>query len=90
MKDIFNKFKVKAEQNKVGLIAWGVTSFSLATNVVAHAATGVADSSVTTAFDTASANILATLGVVSLSGVGIMVVIMGWRYGKKLFKVVAN
>ena len=52
-------------------------------------AVGVADVGVTTAFGTMSDNLGATLSAVAPYGVAIMVIIFGFKYGKKIFKMIA-
>lgn len=53
-------------------------------------AIGVADPGVTTAFTSMSDNLVATLAAVAPYGVAVMVVIFGFRYGKKIFKMIAS
>lgn len=50
---------------------------------------GVADAGVTTAFTSMGDNIVATMGTVAPFAVGIMACILGFKYGKKIFKIIA-
>ena len=52
-------------------------------------AVGVADTAVTGAFTGIGDNIVATLGAVAPYAIGIMACILGFKYGKKIFKVIA-
>jgi hypothetical protein len=60
---------------------------SLATSVLA---TGTADAGVTAAFTTVGENISATVAAVAPYAIGVMACILGFRYAKKIFKVIAN
>lgn len=53
-------------------------------------AVGVADAGVTTAFSGMSDNLGATLAAVAPYAVAIMVIIFGFKYGKKIFKMIAS
>lgn len=52
--------------------------------------TGVANESVTTAFTSLKADVIATLGVVAALAVGVMGVFLAWKYGRKIFSQVAK
>lgn len=60
---------------------------SLATSVFAA---GTADTNVTGAFTTVGDNITATMGAVAPFAIGVMACLLGFRYGKKIFKVISN
>lgn len=64
-----------------------MTVGSMATNLLAA---GTADAAVTAAFTGMGDDIVATLGTVAPFAVGIMACILGFKYGKKIFKVIAN
>jgi len=53
-------------------------------------AVGVADAGVTTAFSGMSDNLGATLVAVAPYAVAIMVIVFGFKYGKKIFKMIAG
>lgn len=53
-------------------------------------ALGIADAGVTTAFSSMSDNLGATLSAVAPYAVAIMVIIFGFKYGKKIFKMIAS
>lgn len=63
------------------------TSLIGATNALA---VGVADAGVTTAFSGMGDNIVATMWAVAPFAVGIMAAFLGFKYGKKIFKIVAS
>ena len=52
-------------------------------------AVGVADAGVTGAFTGMGDNIVATMGTVAPFAIGVMACILGFKYGKKIFKVIA-
>lgn len=52
-------------------------------------AAGTADAGVTAAFTGMGDNIVATLGTVAPFAIGIMACILGFKYGKKIFKIIA-
>lgn len=51
---------------------------------------GTADTNVTGAFTTMGDNITATVGAVAPFAIGVMACLLGFRYGKKIFKLIAN
>lgn len=69
-----------------------VGSSALAIGSVAKTAlcVGVADANVTTAFTGMGDDIVATIGTVAPFAVGVMACILGFKYGKKLFKIIAS
>lgn len=52
--------------------------------------TGTANESVTNAFTSLKADVIATLGVVAALAVGVMGVFLAWKYGRKIFSQVAK
>jgi len=53
-------------------------------------AEGVADATVVSSFTTIKDDVIATLGAVAPLGLGIMGIFLAWRYGRKIFKIVAK
>jgi len=51
---------------------------------------GTADTAVTAAFTGIGDNIVATLGTVAPFAAGVMACMLGFRYGKKIFKLIAS
>lgn len=74
---MFKKFKIKA----VGLL----TGVGVLVSPALALAEGVADSSVTTAMQGISENIVATLGAVAPYGLAVLAIFLAFRYGKRLF-----
>lgn len=86
-----NDVKKFLKERKFAIITVVSLVAPLVSTVTAHASVvGVADSSVTTAFDGMQANVIATMGPVAIGGIAIMGIFLGWKYGKKLFSRVAN
>ena len=85
---LFNKLK-NAVQTKVAKVA-GSTLVVTAVSAKSAFAVGTADVGVTTAFTTMSDNLVATLAAVAPYGVAVMVLIFGFKYGKKIFKMIAS
>lgn len=52
-------------------------------------AVGVADAGVTAAFTGMGDDIVATMGTVAPYAIGVMACILGFKYGKKIFKIIA-
>lgn len=50
---------------------------------------GTADAAVTGAFTGMGDNIVATMGTVAPFAIGVMACILGFKYGKKIFKVIS-
>lgn len=50
---------------------------------------GTADAAVTGAFTTMGDDIVATMGTVAPFAIGIMACILGFKYGKKIFKIIS-
>lgn len=69
-----------------------VGSSTLAVGSVAKTAlcAGTADAGVTAAFTGMGDNIVATMGTVAPFAVGVMACILGFKYGKKIFKIIAS
>lgn len=76
-------------KNKIKLLA-GSASVALGSVATSVFAVGTADTNVTTAFTTVGDNITATVGAVAPYAIGVMACILGFRYAKKIFKVIAN
>lgn len=76
-------------KNRIGAVLG--TASLMAGSAATHVfAAGVADTGVTTAMSGMSDDLIATVGAVAPYGVGIMVLFLGFRYGKKIFKIIAN
>lgn len=68
----------------------GSTALVLGSLATSAFATGTADTGVTGAFTTMGDNITATVAAVAPYAVGIMACLLGFKYGKKIFKMIAN
>jgi hypothetical protein len=68
----------------------GSSAFALGSLANSVFAAGVADTNVTGAFTTVGDNITATMGAVAPFAIGVMACLLGFRYGKKIFKVISN
>lgn len=81
-----------SEKINKGLITTGIIVASTIASAVPCLAdgAGTADTGVTTAFSTAGSNTLATVEAVAPYAITIFVAILGFRYGKKIFKLVAG
>jgi hypothetical protein len=77
----------KAKRFAPAVIGSGALVALTATNAFA---VGVADAGVTTAFSGMADNLGATLSAVAPFAVAIMVIIFGFKYGKKIFKMIAS
>ncbi len=83
------KTTLKNGMNKVRVVLMLCAMFMFGMVQSAYAE-GVADASVTSAFQTQSENIVATLSAVAPYGIAILAIFLAWHYGKRLFKAVAK
>lgn len=68
----------------------GTSAFALGSAAKIALCEGTADAAVTGAFTGMGDNIVATMGSVAPYAIGVMACILGFKYGKKIFKVIAN
>jgi len=87
---LIRKIKRAIEKVNRGYLVAGVTGVSVITACVPAFAIGTADAGVTTAFTSAGDNIVATIESVAPFAIGIFLAVMGFKYGKKIFKIVAS
>ena len=88
MKNVRNL--VNKVNDKYAVVIAGVgASFVTSINAFADT-TGTVDTGIDSAFAQGSADIKATMAKIATYAVGVMVVMLGWKYGKKIFNRVAN
>ncbi|ODA41066.1 hypothetical protein [Desulfosporosinus sp. BG] len=85
---MFNNVMNRAKRFAPAVI--GSSAFALGSAAKVALCEGVADTAVTGAFTGMGDNIVATMGTVAPYAIGVMACILGFKYGKKIFKVIAN
>jgi len=53
-------------------------------------AVGTADTAVTGAFTTLTDNLIATIAPIAIAAIGVAVIFLGFRYGRKIFSSIAK
>lgn len=75
-------------RNKVAILAGSVVG--VAAMAAPALAEGVADATVVSSFTTISDNVVATMGAIAPVALLILAIFLGFRYGKKIFKLLSN
>lgn len=88
VKNVLISLKSKCSSKVPAIVgAVALAAGSMATSVLAA---GTADTGVTTAFTSIGDNLTATVGAVAPFAIGVMACLLGFKYGKKIFKLIAN